>query len=199
MTHLCEDALQSVLERRRGSEGTVQVITMRLHLILLLILSLAVVERCSAKCCSRKSFTASLSGSLNPPSVKIDASVSASTTIAGITVGGTVGGSVTANENGVSDTVTVDASASGGLLDAAKGTALAPLIDALTHVSGTYNIPTGADLLTVYQSLYMCNPDEPLDCLQSIAQAALGNCSIVGTDLTNCPVIMEQVRSPLSA
>jgi hypothetical protein len=159
--------------------------------VLLLLLCLVLTERCNG-------WGVSFDASLNPPSASITAEGSAEANFPGVgKVGGTFGGSVTANEDGITDTVTVDASASGGLLDAAKGTFLEPLIDRLTHVSGTYNIPSGPDLLTIYQSLYKCDPEEPLTCLQSIAEATLGNCSYIGTDLTNCAVIMEQVCSTM--
>ena len=104
----------------------------------------------------------------------------------GVKASGSIG------QNGISDTVTYQASSSGGILTALGKNvpALVPIIDSIAHVSGTYNSPAVADIVNIYNSLMNC--DGVSSCLLAAAEAVLGNCGYFGTDFTNCPEVMEE-------
>ena len=135
----------------------------------------------------------SASGEINvaPPTFKV--SGDASVDVLGTQISGGVKG--TAGQGGY--TVAVSEGLSGSILDAAQGTILAPLIDGFARINSTFNSPAGEDLVAVFQDMYNCveNADTPLTCSLNTIQAALGPCARVGTDYTNCPAVMEQVRS----
>ena len=134
----------------------------------------------------------SASGEVNvaPPTFKV--SGDASVNVLGTQITGGV--KATAGPSGY--TVTVSEGLSGSILDPFQGTILAPLIDGFAHINSTFNSPAGEDLVAVFQDLYNCveNADTPLTCSLNTIQAALGPCARVGTDYTNCPAVMEQVR-----
>ena len=128
---------------------------------------------------------------ISPPTFKVSGDASAN--VLGTQITGGVKGS--AGPGGY--TVAVSEGLSGSILSAAQGTILAPLIDGFARINSTFNSPAGEDLVAVFQDMYNCveNADTPLTCSLNTIQAALGPCARVGTDYTNCPAVMEQVRS----
>ena len=147
----------------------------------------------------------SLSIGVSDGGVTVTTAASGSATVADttFTAGGSASGALTTN--GITDTVSFSGGLTSGFLDTLGKDvpALIPLIDTVNHVSGEFNSPTVQDLVAISKDIMDCvevdGGTDDVQCVLTAAEDILGSLcnstgALLGTDFTNCPEVMEQVR-----